>query len=63
MSRQELRDWVAETRARQGLRPTISDPATLAEVARFVVDTMTVLQRDDAASSGGGASATIRRAS
>jgi hypothetical protein len=62
MSRQELRDWVAETRARQGLRPTISDPATLAKVAMLVADTMTVLRRDDAASSGG-ASASIRRAS
>jgi hypothetical protein len=48
MSRQELRDWVAETRARQGLRPTISDPATLAKVAMLVADTMTVGRRGDA---------------
>ncbi len=45
MSREELRDWVAEPRARQGLRPTISDPATLAKVAMLVADTMTVALR------------------
>ena len=52
MSRQELRDWVAETRARQGLRPTINDPGTLAKVAMLVADTMTVatvMQRESTA--------------
>jgi hypothetical protein len=62
MSCQELRDWVAETRARQGLQPTINDPATLARVAMLVADTMTVARRDDAAGSDG-VPATIKRAS
>lgn len=62
MSRQELRDWVAETRARQGLPPTISDPATLAKVAKLVADTITVAHCADAAGIYG-ASGTIKRAS
>lgn len=40
MSREELRAWVAETRAAQDLGPTITDPATLATLARMVTDTM-----------------------
>ena len=32
--------WVAETRARQGLPPTITDPTTLARLAAMVADTM-----------------------
>jgi hypothetical protein len=36
----ELRAWVAETLARQGFPPTISDPAVLAELAALVADTM-----------------------
>jgi hypothetical protein len=33
---------VAETRARQGLPPTITDPTTLARLAAMVADTMIV---------------------
>jgi hypothetical protein len=36
----EARAWVAETRARQGLPPTITDPTTLARLAAIVADTM-----------------------
>jgi hypothetical protein len=34
----EVRAWVAETRARQGLPPTITDPTTLAGLAAMVAD-------------------------
>jgi hypothetical protein len=34
----EVRAWVAETRARQGLPPTITDPKVLAELAAVVAD-------------------------
>ncbi len=40
MSREELRAWVAETRARQGLPPRITDPTTVARLAALVADTM-----------------------
>jgi hypothetical protein len=36
----EVVAWVAETRARQGLPPTITDPTTLARLAAMVADTM-----------------------
>jgi hypothetical protein len=36
----EVRAWVAETRRRQGLPPTITDPTTLARLAAMVADTM-----------------------
>jgi hypothetical protein len=36
----EVRAWVAETRAKQGLPPTITDPTVLAELAAAVADTM-----------------------
>jgi hypothetical protein len=42
MTPAELRAWVAETRARQGLPPTISDPTVLARLAALVADTMTL---------------------
>jgi hypothetical protein len=38
MTPAEIRARVAETRARQGLSPTISDPAVLAELAAVVAD-------------------------
>jgi hypothetical protein len=40
MIRDEVREWVVETRAKQGLPPTITDPATLATLAAMVADTM-----------------------
>ena len=40
MTPAEIAARVAETRARQGLPPTISDPATLAKLAALVADTM-----------------------
>jgi len=40
MTREELRAWVTETRARQGLPPTINDPTVLAKLATLVADTM-----------------------
>jgi hypothetical protein len=40
MTRAELRAWVAETRARQGLPPRISDPSVLARLAALVADVM-----------------------
>lgn len=36
----EVIAWVAETRVRQGLPPTITDPTTLARLAAMVADTM-----------------------
>jgi hypothetical protein len=36
----EVAARVAETRARQGLGPTITDPATLAKLAVVVADTI-----------------------
>ena len=47
MIRDEVRAWVAETRAKQELPPTITDPATLAELAALVVETMTAQGGDD----------------
>jgi hypothetical protein len=41
----EVAAWVAETRARQGLPPTTSDPAVLARLAVLVADTMVLAQR------------------
>jgi hypothetical protein len=32
MTRDELRAWVAQSRAQQGLPPAIQDPATVAQV-------------------------------
>jgi hypothetical protein len=43
----EVRAWVAETRAKQGLEPTITDPATLAELAAAVAETMLVAEGGD----------------
>ena len=40
MIRDEVRAWVAETRAKQGLPPTIIDPTVLAELAAAVAETM-----------------------
>lgn len=40
MTREELRAWIAETRARQGLPPTITDPTVLARLAALVADTI-----------------------
>jgi len=34
-----VRAWVAESRAAQGLPPTLTDPATLARIARMIRDT------------------------
>jgi hypothetical protein len=41
----EVAAWVAETRTRQGLPPTISNPAVLARLAVLVADTMVLAQR------------------
>jgi hypothetical protein len=38
----EVFAWVAETRVRQGLPPTITDPTTLARLAVMVADTMII---------------------
>lgn len=35
VGREALRQWVAESRAAQGLPPTIEDPATIEKVARI----------------------------
>ena len=40
VSREEVAARVRETRARQGLGPTIADPAALARLAAMVADTM-----------------------
>jgi hypothetical protein len=44
MTGEEVAAWVAETRARQGLPPTVTDPAVLAELA---ADVMAVAQGGD----------------
>jgi hypothetical protein len=49
VTRDEVRVWVAETRAKQGLPPTVEDEAVLAELAAAVADTMA-----DAAPGGDG---------
>jgi hypothetical protein len=41
----EVAAWVAETRARQGLPPRISDPAVLAKLAALVADTLVLARR------------------
>jgi len=46
MTREELRAWVAETRVRQGLAPTISDPAVLAKLAGMVADVLVVRRKE-----------------
>ena len=43
----EVRAWVAETRAKQGLPPTITDPATLAILAAAVAETMAAAEGGD----------------
>jgi hypothetical protein len=45
MTRAEVTAWVVETRARQGLPPTISDPTVLAKLAALVADTMVLAGR------------------
>jgi hypothetical protein len=42
----ELRAWVAETRRRQGLGPTISHADVLAKVAALVADTIILARRE-----------------
>jgi hypothetical protein len=44
MTREELRAWVAASRAEQGLPPTIADPETLRAVAGMVADTILAAQ-------------------
>jgi hypothetical protein len=44
----EVRAWVAETRRRQDLPPTITDPTTLARLAAMVADTMILKGGGDA---------------
>jgi hypothetical protein len=46
MTPAEVRAWVAETRARQGLPPTISDPIVLAELAVLAADALADLIRE-----------------
>ncbi len=46
MTPAEVRAWVTETRARQGLPPTINDPTTLARLAAMVADTMIIGRRE-----------------
>jgi len=45
MTPAELRAWVAETRARQGLPPMISDPTVLAKLAALVAETMVLARQ------------------
>jgi hypothetical protein len=40
MIRDEVRTWVIETRAKQGLAVAVTDPTVLAELAAAVADTM-----------------------
>jgi hypothetical protein len=40
MTRAEVAAWVAETRARQGLPPRITDATVLAKLAALVADTI-----------------------
>jgi len=40
MTAEEMRAWVAESRAKQGLPPTIRDPDTIAKVAAMVADAL-----------------------
>ena len=40
MSREEVAAWVRATRARQNLPEHVADPATLAELAAAVAETM-----------------------
>lgn len=49
MTPAEVRAWVAETRAQQGLPPTITDPAVLAELAVLVADTMVLAGQEGGA--------------
>jgi hypothetical protein len=53
MTSAEVRARVAETRARQGLPPTITDPTTLARLAAMVADTMIVEGGDRRGPPGG----------
>jgi hypothetical protein len=48
MTPAEIAAQVAETRARQGLPPTITDPTILASLAAMVADTMTLDGADHA---------------
>jgi hypothetical protein len=53
MTPAEIAAWVAETRARQGLPPTINEPITLARLAAMVASVMVLEGGDE----GGGARA------
>jgi hypothetical protein len=53
MTPAEIAAQVAETRARQGLPPAITDPTTLARLAAMVADTMIVEGGDRRGPPGG----------
>jgi len=49
----ELRAWVADSRARQGLGPTITDPAAQDQLAAMAVDALTRHNGDGAERANG----------
>jgi len=51
MTPAELAAWVAETRARQGLEPTISDRKTISKAAALVARVLADHRRDVAPAS------------
>lgn len=53
MTSAEIAAWVAETRARQGLPPTISDSTVLAKLAVLVADTWLDMAADGRADGSG----------
>jgi hypothetical protein len=61
MTPAEMRVWVAESRARQGLGPTITDPAAQQQVAAMAADALTRENSDGTEHDDGGPSAVARR--
>jgi hypothetical protein len=57
MTPAELRAWVADSRARQGLGPTITDPAAQQQVAAMAAEALTRPSVDGADHVGGGSTA------
>jgi hypothetical protein len=60
MTREQIRAQVADTRARQGLGPTITDPAVLRQLAVEVADVL-VRQQGATDNNDAGPRATRRR--
>jgi hypothetical protein len=61
MTPAEMRVWVAESRARQGLGPTVTDSTAQDQLAAMVADVLIRENSDGTEYAGGGSTTTRRR--